>query len=567
MSFESIDQDLQVLTQNKKKWAQLSLKQKLKYLEDVLVGIEAVAEAQVQAGAEAKGLAPNAVQVGEEWLGGPIVQARITRQLLEALQCFEQKGHTGIQAQHAHSKPWGQVAVNVYPHSLLDKISLQGFEAELWLDPQESLDSWHQKTAAYHRNPTHDGCLSLVLGAGNVASIGLLDALDKLFVNSQVCYLKFNPVNEYLFPFYAEIFKSLIDAGYFRMIKGGVDVGEYLCQHELIEDIHITGSDRTHDAIVYGTGEGAAERKAKDEKVCDKTITSELGNVSPVIIVPGSWTAKEIQFHAENIASQMTNNAGFNCNAARVLILQKDWPQRRQFLDALQQVLAQIPLRSAYYPGAHQRYQTFMQSHDNTKAVEGPESKIYGNAPATQPWGLVLDIDPKDRDHTCFTQESFCALSAQTSLSTSDAAEFLQQATDFANQTLWGTLNACIIIDPRTQKEYQKELDQAVRELKYGSVCINHWPALSYAMGVTAWGAYPGHHAQDIQSGIGFVHNSFMISNVQKTVIQGPFVIKPRPPWFVTHKNVTQLGPALLHLEMKPSLWRLPPVLWHAIRG
>ena len=38
---------------------------------------------------------------------------------------------------------------------------------------------------------------------------------------------------------------------------------------------------------------------------------------------------REIIFHAENVATQMTNNAGFNCNAASVLIMQREWPQRR----------------------------------------------------------------------------------------------------------------------------------------------------------------------------------------------------------------------------------------------
>ena len=567
MEFDVIDQDVQRLADQKKKWAELPLKNKIELLEQILYAIEAVADEQVKASTHAKGLMEDANQAGEEWLGGPLIQAKVTRQLLVALRTFEQQGHTGIQAHHAHSKAWGQVAVKVFPHSLIDKLSLQGFKAEIWLDPQESLESWHQKTAYYYRKPDHQGMVSLVLGAGNVASIGLLDALDKLFVHGHVCYLKFNPVNEYLFPFYASILKPLIDEGYFAMVKGGVEVGRYLCQHELVDEIHITGSDRTHDAIVYGTDEQAAQRKADDERVCSKNITSELGNVSPVIIVPGSWTAKEIQFHAENVATQMTNNAGFNCNAARVLIMQKDWPQRRQFLDALQKVLAQIPQRSAYYPGAHQRFETFMQSHSNKQSIEGvPTTMVQGATPPT-PWGLILDVDPNDKNHPCFTQESFCALSAQTSIDSADAGDFLQQVTRFANDTLWGTLNACILIDPRTQKTYKTELEQAIRDLRYGSICINQWPALSYGMGVTAWGAYPGHHPQDIQSGIGFVHNTFLLSHIQKTVIYAPFVVKPKPPWFVTHKRLSAIGHALLRLEMKPSLPRFLPVLWQAIRG
>ena len=54
--------------------------------------------------------------------------------------------------------------------------------------------------------------VALVLGAGNVASIGPLDVVHKLFVEGQVALLKLNPVNEYLGPFFEEAFADLIEA-------------------------------------------------------------------------------------------------------------------------------------------------------------------------------------------------------------------------------------------------------------------------------------------------------------------------------------------------------------------
>lgn len=41
------------------------------------------------------------------------------------------------------------------------------------------------------------GKVALVLGAGNVSSIGLMDVLYKLFIENQATLLKMNPVNEY----------------------------------------------------------------------------------------------------------------------------------------------------------------------------------------------------------------------------------------------------------------------------------------------------------------------------------------------------------------------------------
>ena len=153
-------------------------------------------------------------------------------------------------------------------------------------------------------------------------------------VEGEVVVLKMNPVNEYLGPFMDEAFRELVRLGYFRVVYGGAKEGDYLCTHELVGSIHITGSDKTFDAIVWGTGAEAAGRKRRGEPRNDKPISSELGNVSPIIVVPGPWTDEEIEFQATNIASSLTNNAGFNCNATRVIVTQSSWAKRGKFIDA-----------------------------------------------------------------------------------------------------------------------------------------------------------------------------------------------------------------------------------------
>jgi len=47
-----------------------------------------------------------------------------------------------------------------------------------------------------------------------------------------------------------------------------------------------------------------------------------------------------------------------------------------------------------------------------------------------------------------------------------------------------------------------------VRELRYGAVCVNAWPALPYRLSECSWGAYPGRTDTDIQSGRGTVTRS-----------------------------------------------------------
>ncbi len=82
--------------------------------------------------------------------------------------------------------------------------------------------------------------------------------LYKLLVEGQVCVLKMNPVNDYLGPFLEEAFGNLVRDGFVQLVYGGADVGDYLCHHPGIDEIHITGSAATHDAIVFGSGEEGA---------------------------------------------------------------------------------------------------------------------------------------------------------------------------------------------------------------------------------------------------------------------------------------------------------------------
>ena len=137
-----------------------------------------------------------------------------------------------------------------------------------------------------------------------------------------------------------------------------------------MDEIHITGSDRTHDAIVFGTGEEGARRKAERRPLLAKKITSELGNVTPVIVVPGKWSDADLAFHAANVATQLVYNSGFNCVTTRVIVTWAGWPQREAFLGALRKVLAAVPPRNAYYPGAEERYAAFLAKH--------PEGEQFG---------------------------------------------------------------------------------------------------------------------------------------------------------------------------------------------
>ena len=89
--------------------------------------------------------------------------------------------------------------------------------------------------------------------------------LSKLFVEGKVVVMKANPVNDYLLPHWSRALKPLLDAGVLRIVDGGAAAGQYLTAHPRIDEVHITGSDKTYDAVVFGAGEEGARRKAADE--------------------------------------------------------------------------------------------------------------------------------------------------------------------------------------------------------------------------------------------------------------------------------------------------------------
>jgi acyl-CoA reductase-like NAD-dependent aldehyde dehydrogenase len=374
-----------------------------------------------------------------------------------------------------------------------------------------------------------------------------------------------NPVNAHVGPHMERAFKCLVDRGLMTVVYGGADVGSYLVEHPEVDEIHITGSDKTHDMMVWGPpGPEREARKAKKDPLLKKEITSELGNVSPVIVVPGPYTQSEFEFQGSSIAAAIQNNASFNCNSAKLLIQPKGWDGRMKLRAALASVLGRTPVRKAYYPGAEQRWKELVESHPNVER--------YGEAvPGTLPWAILPDLDSSKADEKCFHMEPWCSVVSETTVGSADPVEFLEAATKFCNDRVWGTLSATIIIHPTTAKDPRvaAALDKAIRELRYGTVAINHWPALGFGFGTTPWGGHPSVTLEDIQSGKGWVHNAWMINDpdIEKVVIRGPLVVKPKPPWFADVKTGREIGPKLVRMEANPSGWKLPGILWSAIRG
>ena len=555
-----LDRAVSVLASQRQAWIDVSSGQRAELIDALLPLVERAAPAWVQAACRAKDLLPDTHQSGEEWLTGPYITARNLRLLARSLRDIHRSGVPRLPGRPELRN--GRVVAPVFPTDAYDRLLFLGYRAEVWMQRQVTLENLPDYMAAAYHDPRPAGRVCLVLAAGNVSSIAPTDVFYKLFVESQVVLLKMNPVNEYLGEHFEQMLAPLIDKGVLRIVYGGREEGKYLCQHPGIDTIHVTGSDKTHDAIVFGDDPQAEQRRRLRQPLLTKPISSELGNVSGVIIVPGQWRPSDIRFQAENLASMLANNAGCNCNATRVIVTHKAWPQRQELLEAICHCLARVPLRKAYYPGARQQFQLFHDVHPDARCC-GADTRVD-----RLPWLFITDVAP-DRDHEiCFTTEPFCSVMSETALAADSPAEFVRRATGFVNDRLWGTLNASVVVHPRTLREapIQEAVDNAIADLRVGTVALNHWAGVSYALCSTTWGAFPGHELHDIQSGRGVVHNTYMFDAVEKSVLYGPFRPFPKPPWFVFHRSPHKLGPKLVAFECRPAPWRLPGVFRYALR-
>jgi acyl-CoA reductase-like NAD-dependent aldehyde dehydrogenase len=541
-------------------WAALPVGERIALVERVRADVARVAERWVALSLQAKGVDAGTPAEGEEWITGPYFVLRNLRLLRRSLAGVAAVGHPRIPGKVTVGED-GRVVARVFPADVWDRVLYRGFTAEVWMQEGVTADGLAATQAVAYREPDGGGTVVLVLGAGNISSIPALDALYKLFVEKRVVLLKMNPVNAYLGPVIAEAFRALVERGFFHVVYGGVSEGSYLCAHEGVDEIHITGSDRSHDAIVFGSGEDGARRKAERRPLITKRVTSELGNVSPVIVVPGRWSEADIELQAVNLATAFTYNAAFNCVTTRVIVTHAGWPQREALLAALRRVLAALPPRLAYYPGSEKRLGTFLALH--------PEAERFGRADGDRlPWALVTGLDPAKDDDVCFTTEAFCGIIGETALAAATVPAFVDAAVTFVNEKVWGTLAAGVIVHPASQRnpEVAAAVERAVAGLRYGTVAINQWSAAGYGVG-TPWGAYAGSDVFDVQSGIGFVHDTMMFSRAQKSVFRTPFRMWPKPPWYVTCRTAHVIGRRLIRFETRPSLGRLLSVVAAALRG
>lgn len=467
--------------------------------------------------------------VAEETATGPLATLRL---LLTTARAWEEIGRHGSpraaarpRMQHAPG-PGSFVAVDVIPEPrLFDRAIFAGHVATVRCGNPGSLAAFAAAWQAEAESRPTSGGVAAVLGAGNVTGLSPADAIDQIFAHGRAVLLKLHPVHAALQPVYRKALAPLCEAGLVEVVVGGTEIAAAAVAASAVSHVHLTGGRGAFDAIVWG---GPAE--AAREPVLRKTITCELGNVTPWIVVPGRYTPQQLRFQADLVAGSIANNTSFNCIATKCLVTCRGWPQRDEFLRLVASRLGSLAARPAWFPGAAAAW-------EEATGLRLPDDGCL-------PWTFLTGIDAA-RDRRLLDREWFVPVATEVPLDADDIEAFCGRAAEFVH-ALPGSLAASVTLPASLPAVDSARAELLVEHLRAGVVAVNTWSALAYAFGSVPWGGYPGATLRDPASGIGHVHDPLLLPLVHNTILRAPLASRLTPPWLPWHAGGATLARGLL---------------------
>ena len=506
-----IRENLRDLAISSQKWSRVDRLTRLFYLESCRLSLQRLATYWMNEEAALRGHSPTSEAGAESWLLALVPVARTLRYLEHGLQSG---GRPLVPTVRLRID--GRSIARVFPFGFHEAFTFWGYRGQVWSVGTDLQGQEFSRAREESRGP------ALVLGASNVSSICLTDALCKLFGENRpvVCLIprRLAP----LAPVFGEIFYPLVRDRHLQFVVGGPEEGQALLAHPMFETVHLTGAKETYQTIV------------RENSFLDRTFTAELGCVTPLIIVPGNWTSREISYQARHLASLLVINGGYNCVTPQVVLTSSRWAHKERFLDTLRTELARVSRRDDLYPGAADKRSQWRQRY--------PKGECFG--PRT-----LVKVNPEDKE-PIFEQEAFCGMLGWVELETDTVENFLDTAVEFCNNRLWGDLSCNLWVDTITHRDKEVAIAHALTELRYGTVGVNVYSGVGFATSVLPWGSYRGGQTD---TGNGWVHNAFFFDRPEKSVLEGSFSPPIVPPWYKPFPRLYEVGRALLELELNPS--------------
>lgn len=537
-----IDQALADLEAHKQEWADLGINERINLFRETLDLTKQIANQFIKLDIKNCLIPENSLDTALSYVQVSTL-FRCMHLYLQALEDIKKFGRP----HYSYSPvilPNGQVSLQIFPETLKERILYYGVKAEIWFEPGvQPGDLPGLQARPYHTTP-REGKIALVLGTGNYASLAIVDILYKLINELRVVILKVHPLTEFVGEIIKECFAPFVKAGFLRIVYGGAGEGEYIATRPQVDEIHMTGGLKTFETVIFGSGVQGEENKRNRKPRFNKVVTGELGNVTPVIVVPGPWTKEDIEKKAENIFANMVINNGYTCICNRLMILPENWSASEEMYKKIRQLFHQFERPVAYYPGSEQRIREAIKAHPGCEVIgEFSNDKT--------PWVFASHLKA-DKRYFCFEQEVFGSFYGGVDLAANSTPEFIDKAVEFCNETLWGTLGISIVVHPESLKDpaIKAAIDRAIANLRYGTIGVNTIAGLGYMIGRSGWGGYPNSPYDNAQSGIGWVKNILMFDRIQKTVTYGPFHF---PLNFTSSPDRLTIAKASFEYERTPS--------------
>jgi aldehyde dehydrogenase (NAD(P)+) len=126
-----------------------------------------------------------------------------------------------------------------------------------------------------------------------------------------------------------------------------------------------------------------------------------------------------------------------------------------------------------------------------------------------------------------------------------------------------------LVVHPKSMKDpvVGSAVEYAITNLRYGAVTVNAWSGYLFGFVTPPWGAHPSSTLNDIQSGIGWVHNTPMLEGIEKAVMRHPITAMPKPTYHPSHRSAHVLMPRMTALEEHASWKKVPGVMAAAMRA
>ena len=381
-----------------------------------------------------------------------------------------------------------------------------------------------------------------VLGAGNYS--GAVEIIKALFFDNCVVATKPHPINEKTEQIWQKVFEPLVQMGALAFCDA--HQGEALIQDPRIDKVYFTGGRESARSILQST---------------DKPVVCELGGVNPMIITPSTktWSSFALRHHAQQIVSVGKLNGGHICARPQLLVTCKQWPQRQAFLEEVERAIQSTTFGVAsYYPGRKETVANFKKECLDAKVIR-PESSGGSSEQ------VLLSTDQKE-DSFGVQTEAFAQVFVEVALDTAlDADEFLAEATIFCNNKVQGTLCANILIDGKTRRKHKDALDQAVTNLKFGTVGVNLNAINAFTSPYLYWGGHDDDE-QGLVSGLGSFGNLFGYKNTVKSILDDSFISLGQIK-FNNLAATRRTSSALANFTLVPTWTRLMKLLGVALVG